>query len=267
METDKSVPYVGVTGIATEKDAIVATRAFKAYGFFNSQIRRPMFGFLVSDDWMANRTVNSKYPSRSEINDLLAITHPVGDNYAHIYTKSRGDLFHQFSRIIQQGIIDPKLLDGVQLNVPWAAPQTFELFKNWNPNVETVMQLGPEVFRVDEPEDVAMKLARYPKDLVNRILFDNSGGKGRLLDLTLIKRYYQQVKETRPDISMVFAGGLSADNVEETIKAISLMTGDYNFSIDVENGIRNLASGRGGVMDPQKATDYVRRAARGFGFS
>ena len=94
-----------------------------------------------------------------------------------------------------------------------------------------------QAFRIDGPDDIG-KAERSAADMV--LLDSGSGGTGTSFDWSLIR-----------DIGRDYflAGGLSPENVEEAIRAVS------PFAVDVSSGVET-----DGIKDAEKIEEFIRRA-------
>jgi phosphoribosylanthranilate isomerase len=87
-------------------------------------------------------------------------------------------------------------------------------------------------------KDSMLKLINNFKDQFFAFLIDNSEGRGKVLDFELVKEILKKSSET----SLIVAGGISIENVEEIINVLK------PYGIDISS---SLESGEG-VKDPHR---------------
>lgn len=101
-----------------------------------------------------------------------------------------------------------------------------------------------KAFRVKNGFDPASVKSFLP--WVSAILLD-SGASGTPFDWNMARR----VKDLCPDMPLILAGGITADNVEEAIRIVQ------PYAIDISSGVETAP----GVKDPNKVQDILSRIA------
>lgn len=111
-----------------------------------------------------------------------------------------------------------KYLDAVQLDIPWPDPQgiadAIQAVKRFP---EVILQVGQQAFEEidNDPDLLIRKLNSYtlnsskgPTSVIHRVLLDRSMGEGKPLDPQDLLRFMRVIREKRPDLGLVVAGGI-----------------------------------------------------------
>ena len=148
---------------------------------------------------------------------------------------------------------------GVQINatrgVPWPNPEALVEFRERSQPQRIVLQAGREAmaFVDGDPTRLAQRCAEYA-GIVTDVLVDASEGLGLPLDATRSADYLEAIADATPDLGLVVAGGLCADNIEELLSPLLPRWGYV--SIDAEGRLRDGDD----VLDVGAAVDYLRAA-------
>jgi hypothetical protein len=150
-------------------------------------------------------------------------------------------------------------LDAIQFDMIWPRVELLEAFRRdldvANRRPEFILQVGAKAIEIAEndPSKVGLRILEYQRrNLASRILFDESGGKGRAMDAKRLLRFIRKV----PAMSIVVAGGLGPDTVS---LAEPILREVPDASLDAQGKLRPSGS----ALDPidwDMGERYVRRA-------
>jgi len=90
-------------------------------------------------------------------------------------------------------------------------------------------------------DDYLGKILSYG-DCLDYVLIDPSIGRGKDFDIEYSSTLYMKIKDKRSCSGIVFAGGLSGDNIEEVLEKVIDRIGTKDFSICAEAGFRDKIS-------------------------
>lgn len=178
------------------------------------------FGILFSKHWDKNgqRYPNPAYLLPELANRELHLSAHICGSMARELVET--NIWQPFAELIQYYTF---LFDRVQLNV---APMSF-------PGIQSSPLSTPsfckELIIQQSTMDIDVYKAMDNKRNYVSILFDQSGGRGQLLDLTQINQ--------NPYITAGYAGGINADNVANILIHL-FKKANHPFWIDVESSVR-----------------------------
>lgn len=254
----KCRPYVGVSGVSSVEDAKKVLFLMHESGFTMQTRHVPMMGFQVS--WKSLDFGFSEGNNRvPRLNSLPLILEAVSGEVfptIHYYTKRPDRLVQEIERVLEyNSIYDSGLVGGLQINGAFPEPESVEWLKNSYPSLKLALQVNPDT---KEIEAMAKTIARYYKGL-DYVLLDSSGGRGLELDTKSIAATYRALRDNGSEAGMVFAGGLTGENIANKIRLLAGATGVTEFSIDAEGGLRNrLGEGYGNdLLDLAKVASYL----------
>lgn len=126
--------------------------------------------------------------------------------------------------------------NGIQLNTPWPDIDALYRYKSrFNGAVVTVPLQHEALDAVAwNPQKIARRLREYG-GVADYTLIDPSAGYGQELDVAFTERCFRAIRELLPDIGLVAAGGLNADNVKQKLGGLLRQ---FALSTDAEGKLR-----------------------------
>ena len=245
--------YIGITGFTTldEVEAIVSTLPAPPS-------RLLMCGVLLSNALLTGES--SDAPNRCPPPDAIAgifSADPRCVNLVHYRPQPGANLADALARAHEVG--GPNC-HGVQINAtrgaPWPDPAALVEYRERCQPQRIVLQAGREAMSsVDgDPTRLAQRCAEYA-GIVTDVLVDASEGLGLPLDAARSAEYLEAIAEAAPDLGLVVAGGLCAENVSELLSP--MLPRWAGVSIDAEGRLRDGND----VLDVRAAVAYLRAAA------
>jgi len=258
----KQKAYVGITGPATKDEIKAVVEEFDKNGYTMSSPHVPMLGYLVSYktlNWQA--TNDRRYPKVAELKDLLKTADNKVLTMVHYNSKEMPTLAGQISRIFD-GVYQEGLCRALQLNIAWPDPYQVKLVKKEFPEMRIVFQISRKAAANKTPKQIVEGMKEYG-DTLSYALIDPSGGKGIEFDVKESLQVYQELKAAFPSLTVGFAGGFNGKNVADKLKKIIDGTGDSDFCIDAEGGLRDkLSDNRGdSLLNIEKVEAYLQGAS------
>jgi len=226
-------PYIGITGFMSRSEVESILEIMPTHAK-----RLLMVGVLVS--WKTIRGIANKYPNRYPVPHKIAEIFPNNDsalNLIHYNTDEKETLCEQLVALTDSwGGMN---LHGYQLNIAWPDPRAIEKYRHVFPDKQIVLQIGKHAFQMIDhsPEQLSAKVKEYD-GLIHYVLLDPSGGHGELLDVEKARQYLDALTETKMDIGLGVAGGLSPMTLNHIVPLIQ----DFpNLSIDAEGRLRDTS--------------------------
>lgn len=250
-------PYIGITGFMSRDEVKWAWNAFEKTRLTDDYML--MVGVLASLKTLYGHT--NKWPNRyPAVKDISAIFRQNPDvlNLVHYNSKNTELLFVQLMALTE--FIGTQLFDGFQLNIPW--PNELELvsYKSHYPSKKIVLQVGGGALEMIEnsPGRLAERLMMYV-EVVDYMLLDPSGGKGKLFDAKNMGDYLRTIKGLPlKNVGFGVAGGLS----RSTMHLIEPLLEEFpDISIDAEGRLRN----ENDYLDMNLVEGYISKASETFG--
>ncbi len=250
-------PYIGITGFMSRDEVKWAWDAFKNTRLVPDYML--MVGVLASLKTLYGHTNKwpNRYPAVENISGIF-IQDPGMLNLVHYNSKNTDMLFVQLMALTE--LIGSELFNGFQLNIAW--PDELELlsYKSHYPDKKIVLQIGSGAFKEIEnsPKKLVERLGLYA-GLIDYILLDMSGGKGKPLDTEILKEYLRAIKVSFAgiDIGLGVAGGLGPD----TMHLVNPLSEEFSdLGIDAEGKLRN----ENDHLDMGFVEGYIRKAAEIF---
>lgn len=251
-------PYIGVTGISTPSEAVSLVTTIDRQGLANRESTyQGMAGYLLSRRTLTkDLPTRPQYPGMEDLPNLLKITKGHAFNTLHYATADASTLYEQLSEALERlHAHGQNLVEGVQLNLAWPSSEALSRLRFDHKDLKIIFQIGPRIMDDENPHHVATKLPEY-RDVIDYVLIDHSGGHGVELEPQELVDYAHAVKDTLPDVAIVFAGGLTADNVDEKITRLKNITSE-TFSIDAQRGLRTEDAK---ALDLEKVRLYIENA-------
>jgi hypothetical protein len=227
MTTRKS--YVGVTGF-TDPSQLKAIAEISAE--FTQFGRQVMTGVLTSSKTL--RGLTNKYPNRYPHSDDPGMLHGEIDEIFELYA---GDAAY-----------------ALQINNCWPDTEELEDFRRNYDYIHVLLQVGSEAIEQagGSPTEIALLVRAYGK-LIDGVLFDPSGGKGKVFDPQFAAAVVVALNDAVPYLAIRgVAGGLDADNVISQIGP--LLELDPLLSWDAEGRLRDADD----HLDLGKVEKYLR---------
>jgi hypothetical protein len=255
-------PYVGVTGPVTKEEVMEICREFHEAGFGETSSHVPMIGFLVSQKTLNGGYMNRRYPAFSSLPDILRVVDKPVFATIHYTTKELTTLADQVAAVFGDGIYDKGLCRGVQLNVVWPDIMQVGMIKARFPEIKVIFQANEHVLDGSPAYDIAKRLVAY-EGVIDYVLIDPSGGKGRVSDLDYPLDVYWTLGENLHDVKLGIAGGFNGDNVTSRMWEIQDAVREL-FCIDAEGGLRDKITDRFGddTLNIDKVRAYLQAASR-----
>jgi phosphoribosylanthranilate isomerase len=246
-------PYIGITGFTDQKSVAEIVYDLEISEKLKKSNRLLMLGCLVSHrTLMGEQAANPKrYSKLEEIKKLFSMRTQHSLNIIH-YNSRKPNLCDQLIAI-EDSI--PKL-DGFQLNIVW--PKFEELSKYKYLRVQTkdvekklriIFQLNQSAIDlVHSDQELIDRIGLY-KDVITDILWDMSGGNGKLINFDQSEKYLSLLTKEFPELYYNVAGGLNSE-VNQDVK--KLLAKFPNIGIDVESGVRT-----DDILDVNKCKQFL----------
>lgn len=246
-------PYIGITGITTRTEALQVADAFHDCSLEAPNTRYDgMAGFLVSLSSLNNRGHSQpKFANVGNLPELFAAIDQKALNSVHYHSPEPSTIHYQLSNWFKFLKAKEALPQILQLNTAWPSTDEIQKLRSDYPDLKIVIQIRRR--NLD-----AGTIKQYA-GMVDYVLLDQSGGRGRTLNPTDFAQTYQTVRTELPDATIIFAGGLSATNVNDKIEAIRQVTGPEKFGLDAETELRTTFHQKT-KLDTGKVKGYVHQA-------
>lgn len=236
--------YFGVTGYmaAREVEATLTTRL--------PESRDLMVGVLMSRSKLCGGMPRyvGRYPEPHEVKTIF-VNHPRAINLIHYASNDKATLPDQIEQLIEIG---GEHLKGFQFNMIWPDPQHLRSVAERMERI--VLQLnGPAIKKAGRtPEAVAERLLAY-EGCVSDVLFDLSGGNGKMLDIEHARRFLSYLVPKLPHFVFGAAGGLGP----ETIGIVKPLLKEFPaLNIDAESWLRDASD----ALDIGRTNEYLAKA-------
>ena len=199
-----------------------------------------MCGVLLSNALLAGES--SDAPNRCPPPDGIAgifSDDPRCVNLIHYRPRAGANLADALARASEVG--GPNC-HGVQINAtlgaPWPDTAALVEYRERSQPRRIVLQAGREAMAsvVADPDRLAQRCAEYV-GIVTDVLVDASEGLGLPLDARRSADYLEAIADAAPELGLVVAGGLCADNIDELLSP--LLPRWSRVSIDAEGRLRN----------------------------
>ena len=228
-------PYIGITGFCSrsEIDAVLTSAPAEPN-------RLLMCGVLLSNALLSGDASDApnRCPAPNNIAGIFS-DDPRCLNLVHYRPQPGAHLADALARATEVG--GPHC-HGVQINAtrgaPWPDPDTLQAYRErCNPS-RVVFQAGREAMESTnhQPDELARRCAEYA-GLVTDVLVDASEGLGLPLDAARSADYLETIRSAAPELGLVIAGGLHAENITELLSP--LLPRWSAVSIDAEGRLRD----------------------------
>lgn len=223
-------PYIGVTGFTDFGQQALPLSLMKGTNHLL------MVGVLASLKTLRREAGRNekRFPSLEMIGSIF-YDDPLALNLIHYNTSEPSSLAGQIA--VLRGWVG-ECCHGIQLNVRWPdLKELREIRRQW-PKARIVLQCGAGALGELQynPVDICHRLTFYTQEgVIDDVLIDPSGGRGQLLDLTLVEPLVRKLYDDHFPIGVGIAGGLTAT----TVNNLDPLVKQYpDLSIDAEGGLR-----------------------------
>ncbi|MBM3247730.1 hypothetical protein FJZ17_04310 [Candidatus Pacearchaeota archaeon] len=261
--------FVCISGVSETEQLRAIRKAYRERG-----LGFPLaIGYQLSNKSINQGTKNSRQPLFSKLGALVRETKSYGFLPSlHYYTKDNSTILGDIETIADQGIDPNETL--LQFNTLPLSPEDLRKIDKRGFKVIFPIAIsdrkspagGYAVWKGEGVEDVSegnvqslvqQVLAR--KDFIDYVMFDPSHGTNLELDLsegsTSIKFGKQIIQDpSLAHLGMVYAGGISPENVAQIISRLLSFFPRQRISIDTESGVRTNDQ-----LDLGKVSEYLVR--------
>jgi len=255
-------PYVGITGPVTKEEVNNIITEFTNAGYNLQSQHVPMLGFLVSYKTLnGQQTNNRRYPQVKDLRKLIEEAQGMVFPMIHYNSREMSTLGYQLDLIFDE-LYDDKLCRAVQLNIVWPEIVQLAHSKSVMPELQIVFQASHHVIDGINHKDLVKRIISYGP-LIDYVLIDPSGGKGKKFNIEDSLAIYQDIRERCPNLTVGFAGGFNGSNVKNVCKELVERIGDDHFCIDAEGGLRDKITNEYGddILNLDKVKKYVKEAS------
>lgn len=223
-----SGPYVGVSGFGVGEYPIVA-ELFGKQGIYELG-RQGMIGCKVTSRTLRNRPTSRGdmwFPPAVDLPELVGEQGHTGGGrrpvaVAQLYADQWGNKAEAFCVVDGALTATESWLGGVQLDLlPWmreprVAEAVLSRIKNTRPDLPIILQAHAEIMASDE-RAVVNRIRDMSKDsLIDHVLFDGSGGRGRLIEPNVL-RWLHVTTEVVSGVGLAVAGGLGPYTMDRVL--------------------------------------------------
>ena len=224
-------PYIGVTGFMNRGEVLFALSLLPKKLYFSL-----MVGILVSEKTLSGNFNKHpyKYPKKERISEIF-VEDPRVFNVVHFHTGNHLRLSEQLNEIVD---LSGNYLHGFQLNIAWPEVSQIEEFKKFNCKHLIILQINKKTL-TGSMNDFLDKLGNYVH-VIDAVLFDLSGGEGKLLNVSKSLEYLRSIKERYPFLNLGVAGGLGP----KTLNILNPIDDEFEtLSRDAEQGLQKKKGG------------------------
>ena len=258
----KAKPYVGITGVANQLEVDNVIKEFEDSGYTLKSRHLPMLGFLVSLKTLnGQETSNRRYPKFKNLRHLVERTKNKVSPMVHYNSGEKTTLSEQLDKLFYS-LYHDNLCKAVQLNIIYPDIKEIIKTKAKMPYLRIVFQISNSMIEGKTSKQLAKSIKGY-NNLVDYVLIDPSGGKGREFDLEHSVDIYNELKENFPNLTVGFVGGFRGENVVSRVKDIMDRIKNDDFCIDAEGGLRDKISDDYGddLLNMNKVKKYLQEAS------
>lgn len=256
--------YVSVTGGISKEEVEAISKEFQDAGFSKDSKYFPSIGFLVSEKTLyGEKTQNLRFAEFKDVPYLIDIAKEATVPIIHYNTRNRDALAAEVKEVMQE-VYDDNLCRHLQLNVIWPHISEVKKIKKHFKDMSITLQISHKSMMGLHIDEIANKVSSY-KDSLDYVLIDPSKGRGIEFDPEDSVKLYQEIKSLRPKYSIVLAGGLDGDNVEDMLIEVIQELEHNDFSIDAEGRLRDKINDDffgNDILNIEKVRRYLQGAAR-----
>lgn len=230
----RPTPYVGVTGFTSPEEVNAVLNEVPVC----TALHLIMVGVLVSAKTLRGGAPKhpERYPDPERLSEIFPNPRVYPDvlNLIHFNTNDAQTLLHDMCWARE---LAGDACHGFQLNMPWPALNTLEIFKQQYPSTTIVLQCGAKALDAvnHDPVLLADKVRRY-ENVAEYVLIDPSGGEGKEFNHAFVSVAFREIARHTPAMGLGIAGGLRSETVYRRV--VPFMQ-QYNCSVDVEQGVRD----------------------------
>jgi hypothetical protein len=260
-------PYIGVTGISQIENAQIIGQAFKDT-LPSGASHQGMAGYLVSSDTLGGLTsIYEKYPPMATLSPLLQATAESALNVFHYRTNYPAGLVPQVIGLFAfDSFYSDGLCQAIQFNLG-SNPSKEELskIKDAYPDLRVIFSLRSRTLKERSREHISDMVGNYG-DLIDFVLLDRSGGRGKKIDLNSIPPLYRLLRYDHPQKPVIISGGFCDRDVLTILRQLRFNLNTTKFGIDAEAGLRegNEDNPHAGRLSLPKTIAYIQAAASFF---
>ena len=128
-----------------------------------------------------------------------------------------------------------KYIHAIQLDMTW--PDPAEIIDGINASrkkVEVILQIGKGSLAQasNDPREVVKRLEDY-RNIVNRVLLDESVGRGLCMDVSRLTQFVLEIRKNFPTLGIGVCGGLGPDTVH-IIAPLARLVPEISIDADVD---------------------------------
>ena len=255
-------PYIGVSGFMSRKEVEYCLQ-FVPEG----ANRLLMVGVLASQKTIHGETNShpKRYARRENYSEIF-VDDPRVLNLIHFGTDNPQypSLYDDLMLCAEHA--GPNL-DGFQINAVWPDAVALDKVKRQLPKARFVIQVSPHLIGYASLQTMQLVIIfnRLYKAIADDIIIDFSRGQGTQLPTDIFLKYARAFNFDRehPRFGLTGAGGLSESNV---VNVIGPIANEFTYmSVDVENGVRDVAEG-GGNLVLDRTGKYIERSQEMFNY-
>jgi len=250
-------PYVGITGFKTPEEVTKVAEQYSTAGLNECSAYMPMFGYLVSEKRLADKTsVGTQSPAANDLAGLARLAPFFSLPAMHYHTTRKERIAQEVDELFSlNNLYD--CCHALQLNVDWPEPRQLENILATFPDMHIILQLPKRATTSQSPEETARRAKEY-ENLAAYLLIDPSGGLGIDFDSVECVALMHALEKTMPHTTQGIAGGLSGDNVTERIATIKHHY-YLPFCIDAQGKLRTPDKE---ALDFERTKKYINEAAK-----
>ncbi len=234
-------PYIGVTGASSVIEVNGILAAFENMRITMDSPFLPMLGVQVSHKslFTGKSEGNLRVPEMAEVPNILAAVKGKAFSTIHYYTVNVDKIVEEITTLMEYGhIYDKRLVNGLQLNISLPQPSEIDAIKKRYPDIAITIQIDYKNMDKNMIELYSNILSKCYAN-VDYILLDASLGKGVELNPNVVREAYDSFKNSKSNATIIVAGGIGPQNVEEIATALKAMARGDAFGIDAEGRLRD----------------------------
>jgi phosphoribosylanthranilate isomerase len=259
MSLEKAKPYIGISGVP--KHPRTADQLGDMLNAHSLTSHQWMLGYVASEAGVLDTKTSEPRASLVNLTHVLSRNADSSLNAIHYSTRNLQTLASQVHDLLTKtDIYENNLCQAVQFNMGWPQPESLMEIKQDFPNTSLILQINPDTTTSPEALD---RLMTY-ENSVNYVLLDASKGKGKSMDLPQASLLASDISESYSGLTVVFAGGITPDNLAKVVTDISEEYGHTRFGIDAQDGLKTKHPQQGYVFDMRKVKKFVKNAATVF---
>lgn len=185
-------------------------------------------------------------------------------HYADLYGPNPGqNVAQNLELCVQHG---GENLHAIQLDLTWPKPEELAKFKENNPQIILILQVGKFALKEvnSDPQAVVDRLRAYG-DSIDHVLLDTSMGKGMGMEAGGLLPLLRLIRKELPDLGLAVAGGLGPESVD-LLEPIAREFPDV--SIDAQGNVKSKDAprdDRGHLLathpaDLQRSNEYIQKS-------